>query len=227
MKVVVFDLDDTLYEEMTFVRSGFKSVARLLNEQFQVDAQEAFELMCDVLEKEGRGRVFNRVLSHYRLETRRNVMRCLSEYRLHQPLIELSSDADLVLSRLKELGYPVYIVTDGNKNVQYNKIKSLGLEERVEKCYITYRYGHHRSKPSPYCFELIAKKENVRFDEIVYVGDNPNKDFVGIKPLGFRTIRIRKGNFRNIVKSAEYNAEAEIETLHELLQVIEKWKTPI
>ncbi|WP_339846694.1 HAD family hydrolase [Paenibacillus sp. FSL W7-1088] len=225
MKVVVFDLDDTLYEELTFVRSGFKSVARLLNEHFQVNAQEAFKIMCDVLEKEGRGQVFNRVLSYYGLETRRNVMRCLSEYRLHQPLIELSSDADLVLSRLKELGYPVYIVTDGNKNVQYNKIKALGLEDRVEKCYITYRYGHHRSKPSPYCFELIAKREKVRFDEIVYVGDNPNKDFVGIKPLGFRTIRIRKGHFKNVMKSVEYNAEAEIETLHELLRVLVKWKT--
>lgn len=44
MKVVVFDLDDTLYEELTFVRSGFKSVARLLNEHFQVNARKPSKL---------------------------------------------------------------------------------------------------------------------------------------------------------------------------------------
>lgn len=77
----------------------------------------------------------------------------------------------------------------------------------------------------PIVLNLLQKREKVRFDEIVYVGDNPNKDFVGIKPLGFRTIRIRKGHFKNVMKSVEYNAEAEIETLHELLRVLVKWKT--
>lgn len=224
MKVIVFDLDDTLYEEKTFVRSGFRSVADLLGKHFQVDAEEALRIMWEVLESEGRGQVFNRVLAHYGLENIKNVKRCISQYRLHHPEIQLSSDADSVLSLLSEMGYSVYIVTDGNKNVQYNKIKALGLEERVKKYYITYRYGHHRSKPSPYCFELIAKKENVSFNQVLYVGDNPNKDFVGIKPLGFRTIRIKRGHFKDVVKPQEYNAEFEIETLNEIFQILEKWK---
>lgn len=224
MKIIVFDLDDTLYEEITFVQSGFKSVASLLGKHFQVDTEEALRIMWGVLESEGRGKVFNRVLAHYGLENRGNVKRCISQYRLHQPEIQLSSDAESVLSLLAEMGYSVYIVTDGNKNVQHNKIKALGLEERVKKYYITYRYGHHRSKPSPYCFELIAKRENVSFNEVVYVGDNPNKDFVGIKPLGFRTIRIRRGHFKDVVKSQEYNAEFEIEKLDQIFRIIEKWE---
>ncbi|ASR45621.1 haloacid dehalogenase [Paenibacillus kribbensis] len=223
MKVFVFDLDDTLYEEITFVRSGFQAVASYLSEQFGINSQEAFSIMWDVLEQEGRGKVFDRVLEHYGMATRRNIRKCLSIYRLHRPDITLSPDADAVLKRLAVEGSPIYIVTDGNKVVQYNKIKALGLEERVRKCYITYRYGRHRSKPSPYCFQLIAQTEKVDPSDIIYIGDNPNKDFVGIRPLGYRTIRIRRGHFKDTVKPEEYNADVEVETLDQLFETTTAW----
>jgi putative hydrolase of the HAD superfamily len=62
MKVYVFDLDDTLYEERTYVVSGFRAVAGFLSDRFGVDFHESLEWMLAELEKAGRGRIFNRLL---------------------------------------------------------------------------------------------------------------------------------------------------------------------
>jgi len=225
MKVVVFDLDDTLYEELTFVRSGFRAAAQFLSEVLEVPEQELFDRMWDVLMRDGRGAVFDTVVAHYRGKPVKGlVRRAISVYRLHKPDIALLPDAEDVLERLKRAGMPVYIVTDGNKRVQESKIKALGLAERVKDVFVTHRFGIRHAKPSPYCFLKIRDRERVSPREIVYVGDNPHKDFVGIKPLGFRTIRIRRGNWQGTVMPAEYEADVSIDDLREIFDVFNRWR---
>jgi len=225
MKVVVFDLDDTLYDELTFVRSGFRAVARDLAPLLGASEQELFDRMWNVLMRDGRGAVFDAVVAAYcGRPVKRLVRRALSVYRRHEPDIALSEDAEDVLERLRREGTPVYVVTDGNKLVQARKIKALGLEGRVNGVYVTHRYGIRRAKPSPYCFLKIRDRERAASRDIVYVGDNPNKDFVGIKPLGFRTVRIRRGPWRDAAPPAECEAEAVIEDLRELFDVFRRWR---
>lgn len=225
MKVVVFDLDDTLYDELNYVRSGFRAVARQMADVFDTDEQDLFDRMWNVLQAQGRGRVFDEVCAHYRGKpSARLVRRCLSIYRGHVPSIALLEDAEQVLEQLERDGTPVYIVTDGNKLVQWRKIEALGLAGRVTGAYVTHRYGLRHAKPSPYCLMKIRERERADAREIVYVGDNPNKDFVGIKPLGFRTIRIRRGPWRDAAFPAEYEAEARVDDLRELFDVFRNWR---
>ena len=216
MKVYVFDLDDTLYEERTYVESGLRAVAEDLAGRLSIDASECFMRLTDELEKNGRGRIFNSVLQSYGIYSMRLVRKCLSVYRGHQPVLDLLPDARRCLERLG--GYPVYIVTDGNKHVQTAKLKALGLYDSaaIRKCYVTRRYGVHNEKPSPHCFQLICRREAVDPCDVVYVGDNPHKDFVGIRPLGFRTIRIVRGAHANVRKPDTHEADAEIRSLDEL-----------
>lgn len=222
MPVIVFDLDDTLYEELNFVRSGFQAVTRMLHERYGIDLADSLPLMWEELQRNGRGKVFDRLLETYGLLTKANVRRCVSAYRLHAPNIRLDDEAVRCLEALRS--YPMYIVTDGNKLVQYNKLIALGLYEHpyIRKCYITRRYGIHNEKPSPYCFREISRLEKAPPQNIVYVGDNPRKDFVGIKLLGFRTVRILKGGHKDVRATDEYEAEHTIQTLDELPGWIER-----
>ncbi|WP_248929438.1 HAD family hydrolase [Paenibacillus hamazuiensis] len=220
MKVVVFDLDDTLYEELTFVKSGFQAVAQHLHITYGLDRLKAFDLMWGELQRSGRGKVFNRVLAENGLETKSNIQRCLTIYRLHRPNITLLDDAVRCIDALN--GRPIYIVTDGNKLVQQNKLQALGLyhHEAIRHCFITRRYGIKNEKPSTYCFMKICERERVEPRDVVYIGDNPNKDFVGIKPLGFHTVRILRGSFRELTKPSKYEADHRITSLDELLSLL-------
>lgn len=211
--VIVFDLDDTLYQEINFVKSGFREVAQYLQDNYQVPAERIFDFMIRKLE-DGRGRIFDDLLLECGIHSKKTVRKCLSIYRHHRPKIQLTPEAYDCLHRLRN--YPLYIVTDGNKLVQSNKIRALGLGEQVRFCYITHRYGVKNSKPSPYCFLKICEREKVSPQDVIYIGDNPHKDFVGIKPLGFKTIRVRKGQYQDVIKPEEFEADYQIKSLAEL-----------
>jgi putative hydrolase of the HAD superfamily len=216
--VLVFDLDNTLYPEISYVKSGFAEVAAYLKKRLGVDEKKIYKKMINILNTQGRGEVFDELLKFYNIYTKKEMRKCVSIYHLHKPEIKLYKAADRCLKRFKD--YPIYIVTDGNKIVQDNKIKALGLEKRVKGVYITYRYGRKHSKPSTYCFELIAKKEKCRFNQITYVGDNPLKDFVNIKKKGFKTIRVLTGYHKNIRLKKEFEAEVAIKSLDDLSKKI-------
>lgn len=211
--VVVFDLDDTLYDELSYVQSGFHAVAGYLMEAHRISSQDSYSDMKERLAG-GRGRIFDDMLSRFGLYSRQAVRRCLSVYRLHKPDIRLYPEAEECLRRLQHL--PIYIVTDGNKLVQENKFVALGLYNRVKFCFITHRYGTKNAKPSPYCFLKICEKEQVAPQEVIYIADNPRKDFVGIKPLGFHTVRLMQGQHQHVKAAPEYEAEYRIDSLAEL-----------
>jgi len=213
IKVLVFDLDDTLYEELTYVQSGFLAVSIWLEQNLGIDKSKASAFMSNAL-AQGRGRIFDDLLLHFQCFTKKNVASCIQIYRSHAPIIKLDPAAERCLERFNE--YPLYIVTDGNKIVQHNKLVALGLYERVRRCFITHRFGVKHAKPSPHCFELIARLEGVSPSEVVYIGDNPAKDFVGIKALDYVTVRIMQGNHRLVEKEEEYEAHARIDSLDEL-----------
>ncbi len=215
MMVVVFDLDDTLYDEITFVHSGFRAVAKFLYISYAILENDSYSFMVERL-REGRGRIFDDTLLHFGVFTKKSAAQCVNVYRSHMPTIELYEDAIRCLERLKKLSR--YIVTDGNKLVQKNKLVALGLNESVSFCFITHRYGVKNAKPSPHCFLKICQREKIEPQEVVYIGDNPHKDFIGIKALGFKTIRIMRGHFKDVVKPPEFEAYCQIQSLDELTE---------
>jgi putative hydrolase of the HAD superfamily len=213
--VLVFDLDDTLYEELTFVKSGFNAVAVYLCREFNLPQRMVYNKLVEKLNG-GRGAIFDDVLKGYGILSKKLVRKCVSVYRLHQPKIKLFPDAVACLARFKK--YPLYIVTDGNKLVQENKIKALAVDTTVKKSFITHRFGVKHAKPSAYAFEKICQLENVKPSEVVYIADNPAKDFVGIKPLGFKTIRLMRGNYKSHRPGGKFEADVEIHSLNELTE---------
>jgi putative hydrolase of the HAD superfamily len=213
--ILVFDLDDTLYNELTFVKSGFQAVARFLEEKFAIPEKAGFDYLWRALPG-GRGHLFDQLLREYGLYSKKRVTACISVYRHHSPVIQLEPDAKACLERFAAV--PKYLVTDGHKLAQRNKIRALGLENRFKHCLLTHCYGVNHAKPSPYCFLKICEWERVRPEAVVYIGDNPHKDFVGIKPLGFRTVRIMKGHYKTVEKPPEYKAEVRIASLEELTE---------
>lgn len=211
--VIVFDLDDTLYDEVTFVKSGYKAVAEYLSTLLGYSQDTIYDELFNEFLKD-RNKVFDRFLEKHGKNSKTLVMRCLSIYRKHNPSILLYSEANRCLDRLKK--YPLYVVTDGNSLVQRKKFYALNLKERIKRCLCTYSFGKHYSKPSPYCFKRICQLEKVEPNQVVYVSDNPYKDFVGIKPLGFHTVRVLKGPYKNIHLDSAYEAEISINSLDEL-----------
>lgn len=212
--ILVFDLDDTLYEEASFVKSGFETVSAYLHEAYGVDAESSFDFMMEDIRRNGRGRIFDNILKYYGIFNKKNVLECLSVYRQHAPNIKLFPEADECLKRFGD--QPLYVVTDGNKCVQERKLAALDLPGRVRFSFITHRYGLRNAKPSPGCFLKICQREKVDPCDVFYIGDDPHKDFVGINPLGFKTIRVLTGRFKYLKMPKKFEAHITIGSLSDL-----------
>ncbi len=224
--IIVFDLDDTLYEEITYVRSSLFEVALYLSEKLQISRDIIYANLNEVLDKRGRGNVFDIVLSNYGIYSQTEVNRCLSVYRNNTPKIRLFDQAISCLERFKD--YRKYLVTDGNKMVQKKKIDALSLSKYFIKSIPTHEFGVAKAKPSTYVFNKILEWENASPHQLVYIGDNPNKDFVNLKKEGFNTIRVLSGCYKELRLEAQFEADYLVNTLDEIdTKLIETMKKGI
>jgi len=213
--ILVFDLDDTLYEEMAYVRSGFRAVAAYGEREFGLDATKSLENMLAHIAAHGRGKVFDNWLSTNGGFSRKRVSECMRIYRHHSPEIEMSSSTKSLLSTLRK-NFHLYMVTDGHKVVQLKKVDALELKAVFKRIFFTHRFGLVNSKPSLHCFDIIRRVERVSWSDIVYVGDNPFKDFVNLNLIGAKTIRVRTGSYSKVVVSSVYDGALNIDTLDDL-----------
>mgnify|MGYP003450710564 FL=1 len=141
IKVIVFDLDDTLYDEIEYVKSCFKEVSNYFSYKFKIDKNLIYNYMIQDLETNGRGKIFDNMLENFKIYSKENIKKAILVYRTHKPNIVLPQESIEVLSYYNSLKIPIYIVTDGNKIVQNRKIEALKIRKYIKKDFITHRYG--------------------------------------------------------------------------------------
>lgn len=186
-EMIVFDLDDTLYKEIDFVKSGFRVVADF------VAKPDAFEKMISIWRKGGNA--FQYLIDKFGVSD--TLQELLTVYRNHYPNISLDLDTVKVLETLQSRGIRLGIISDGRSISQRNKIKALGLEKWIsgEDVVISEEIGS--VKPSLRNYEyFVIKYPN---DSFSYVGDNLLKDFIAPNELGWDSICLMDDG-RNIHK---------------------------
>ena len=76
-----------------------------------------------------------------------------------------------------------------------------------KRIYYTNEYGIKFNKPSLHCFNKIKKLENCNYSDMIYVGDNPFKDFFNCNKAGIKTVRVMRGMYKEIKLSKFYDAK--------------------
>ncbi|WP_347451176.1 HAD family hydrolase [Acetoanaerobium noterae] len=219
IKLVIFDLDDTLYPEYTFVHEGFKAVCRYLSIKYSVSSEMLFEETLDLLRLVGRGKIFDRLCEKYNLNE--DISNLVEIYRNVKPNISLYKESEYVISELKRRGIFVGVITDGKASVQWNKISALNLDIMVDKIIVTDDYGKENWKPSTYCFKLMLNYFKLTPKESIYVGDNPNKDFLPCKKLGMKSIRLigTDSEYKNVILDEIMEADIRLDCMEEIFDL--------
>ena len=179
---VIFDLDDTLYSEKDYVRSGYKKIA------------EVFPQLPDLAEKlwaafeEGRPAI-DFVLEEAGALTEENKAKALHAYRFQMPEIHLYEGVREMLEDIRQTGRKLGIITDGRPEGQRAKIEALGIEGLFDEIIITDELGGpQKRKPCEDAFAIIKEKMDVPYGRMVYIGDNIRKDFIAPDSLGMKSI---------------------------------------
>lgn len=180
MKAVILDIDDTLYLERDYVKSGFEAVGASIN------LPEFGRCCWDLFVSGVRGNTFDLAKAQFpTLDVPTSELVRL--YREHRPKIRPCEDAKAFI---ESTSCRLAVVSDGPVSSQRAKYQALGLVPWVDCPIFTQEI--RAPKPSLCAFQLAAWTLNVRYEDCVYVADNPQKDFIAPKALGMRTIRMRR-----------------------------------
>jgi putative hydrolase of the HAD superfamily len=222
MRCFIFDLDDTLYPEISYVRSGFRAVSMFLSKNYiksQKD-QEIYQLIWKEFIID-RKYVFNRFLEKVDLD--KDIIKDLIYiYRNHDPEISPYEDVS-ALKYYKKCGLILGIISDGFEHIQKKKIKKLGLEGMFDFDFFTWDHGDEFRKPSPLSFLKIVNDLKISPEDFAYIADNPLKDFYGGNSIGMLTVRIIRpdGLYQSIdISDKKGKEKIKIDTLWELKKLV-------
>ena len=178
IKGVIFDLDDTLYSEKEYVRSGFKAVSNYLGGGYEEKLWMFFQHCKPAIDF---------LLKELRREDEKTEV--VSTYRNHMPTIHMYSGVIELIKELRLKGIKTGVITDGRPEGQHNKIQALGLDKLVDDIIITDELGGAQfRKPCDISFRIMQRRWKIPASQMIYIGDNPEKDFQAPKQLGMRCI---------------------------------------
>jgi putative hydrolase of the HAD superfamily len=174
----VFDLDDTLYSEIDFLKSAYRSIAFSIN---PLEREILYQEMLKIYNSGGNP--FAYVIENYS-EKNLSIENLLNLYRNHIPEISPREGVFEMLTNIKKGNSKIGIISDGRSITQRNKINALGIESFIDKLIISEEFGFE--KPSINLFESFMTDKSCK--HFFYFGDNINKDFISPKKLGWTCI---------------------------------------
>ncbi len=216
---VVFDLDDTLYDEIEYCKSGFTAVAEFFAELPEAPpAERIFGALWEQFTAGNRTNTFNAALDELGISyDDKRIKEMVNVYRNHIPRIKLPEDSRDVFCELR-VKYTLALLTDGFLPAQKLKVQSLGIEKYFKCIVYTEQLGREFWKPSPAGFEKIIQILNAKPEDMVYIADNEKKDFIAPNKLGFLTVQLIRSARIHTSISAESRAKARC-VIHKISQL--------
>lgn len=218
MKVVVFDLDDTLYKERDYVLSGCRAVATVIGNRYGIETYKLLQIIENAANvSEGFDRLISFVNSGLTtqvsgIDQPLGIADILGIYRNHNPQIVLSEESRHTLEWLHNQRFALGIITDGRSIAQRAKIGALGLDKycQSENIIISEEIGadkhlsvgfqrimdNFRAAEEATVISTSGPLESLRSEnphrnlDFFYIGDNPRKDFYWPNKLGWRSIQL-------------------------------------
>lgn len=188
IKVVVFDLDDTLYSEKEYVRSGYHEIAKIL--PFIKNVEDKLWNFF-----ENKKSAIDELLISENCYSDDLKNKCLETYRNQEPSLHLYPGVEDMLIKLRTQGFKLGMITDGRPEGQRAKLKSLDIEKYFDKIIITDELGGiEYRKPNSLSYTIMKDFFNCDYKVMIYVGDNLRKDFISPQNFGMKYIWIHNNN---------------------------------
>ncbi len=192
MKVIVFDLDNTLIDRQRAFTEMLKDRIELtLPEDKRYLKEQAIQdiLMWDDNGTVSRSVSFKKYCDKYEVTCMTSEE--LSTYwtTISGSVVYLFDDVIEVITYLKDK-YRLAILTNGSPVSQRRKLESTGILNLFELSVVSGEVGI--DKPDPRIFDVMCDRLNVKPEECLYIGDNYVNDVLGARNAGWNAIYLNR-----------------------------------
>jgi putative hydrolase of the HAD superfamily len=163
--VICFDLDDTLYNEIDYLKSAYQEIAIYVNPD---DWLSTYGMMFSLYR--AKKDVFEYMATQYTTSK----LALVEKYRNHLPTINLFEGVKELLLAIKAKGAILCIITDGRSTSQRNKLTALGIIDFFDAIVISEEIGSEKPSKKNYLeIERLFPQKTY-----TYIADNLRKDFI-------------------------------------------------
>jgi putative hydrolase of the HAD superfamily len=214
VKAIIFDLDNTLYDETLYLKSVFSAFLKVNNLAHRIDDVVPKITKCF---RDNNNDIIRGMLKLVQLDNRQFHNQLFDLYCNHNADIKLSIDNKKLLLLLRKQGFSIGILTNGVVQVQQNKVHLLGLAELVDIVVYAREKGPKFEKPHGFAFKKVCQKLHVEPASCVMVGDNLECDIVGALNFGLSVVYLKRDmNLSDVI----YNDINIISVLPDLNKII-------
>lgn len=192
---LIFDLDDTLYLQKHYLDGAWDAVATAGKSQ-ALDPDKLREALKKIAAQgSDQGKIIDRAVESIGA-AKADVQELVTAFVSHQPHeLPLLDGVIPMLIKLRTLGVPTAIVTDGSLATQRAKLVALAVESLVDAVVMSDEAGRQYRKPHPQPVLTALEKLDLPPQDVVMIGDRPTKDVASAAAAGVRAIRVMTGEY--------------------------------
>ncbi len=222
IKAVIFDLDNTLLDFMKMKKvSVDAAVDAMIDAGLKVPKEEMIEKIYEVYDKEGieDQKIFNKVLADKLGEVDYRILSAgiIGYRRAKEGTMCLYPHVHLTLTGLVKMGIKMVIVSDAPRIPMWLRISELGVQHYFD--YVINFDDTGEKKPSPKPFLKALELLGMKPEEVMMIGDWAERDVVGAKKVGIKTVFARYGDIFDVKESG---ADYEVNDIIELLDIVKE-----
>lgn len=189
---IIFDLDDTLYPEIDYLKPAFKAIGKAFEAKYAINALEIEQFLIQTFEKKGRSMLFNKCFNHFlktenqgenEAENRQNTEGGYFEKNMIKDCLLILRTVDIkekiplfphvydLIPQLLAEKKQIFVLTNGNPQQQRNKIAHLDWQNL--DTHITFVFANEFApKPSPSVFsDFLEPNFPIKTKKTLFVGD--------------------------------------------------------
>ncbi|HIH7900685.1 TPA: HAD family hydrolase [Streptococcus suis] len=231
MKALIFDVDDTLYDQIQPFERALERHIEVAREQIEPLYLSFRRYADEVFEATAIGKMSLKDSHIYRMKhaladfgyqvSDATALAIQIDYDYFQGQIELSPVFPEIFSWCQAQGIAMGIITNGPYRHQLRKIRTMGLVDWFELEHVLISGQVGITKPNPAIFQLMEERLGMSDEDICYLGDSFENDVVGAKAANWKAIWF---NHRKRVEPiAPYQADKVVTDWDELVEVIQSF----
>lgn len=222
IKAIIFDLDNTLVDFMLLKRAAIDAaIPAMIDAGWKYSFNETKEFINKIYESEGieYQQVFDKMHTELLGKVDYKIISAgIVAYRTaREAALKPYPGVFPTLIELIKMGLKLAVVSDAPSKEAWLRLSYLNFQHLFDVV-ITYDEARER-KPSPVPFNLALEKLELKAEECLMIGDWAERDMVGAKAVGMKTVFARYGDtFDTVNPESDYD----INSITELIEIVKK-----
>ncbi|MBI5226027.1 HAD-IA family hydrolase [Candidatus Micrarchaeota archaeon] len=202
IRAIAFDIDNSILDFRTFKEKTAQAAAKaIVKHGLNADPKKVYKQIFDVYDSKGieYQKTFADVLSTYNLtpnDFERAQQAGIQAYlKTKFTALKAYPGVRQTILNLKKKGIIVGVVSDAPRNKAWQRLVLTDLDDLFD--FVITHHDSGKLKPDPLPFQLFLKEANrlawhrgqseLKPQDVLFVGDNPERDTKGAKDAGFKT----------------------------------------